>query len=106
MYGKISKEEIDKLARYDSVRHPDRDREIKEYQQAHPELSMREIAEDFNHRWEMDRNFEMEKYKEEHSETFSQVSAHFSTPVQQISQGRVWQICKNWQPKKKVKEVK
>ena len=51
------------MARYDSVKHPERDAAIKEYQQAHKDLSMREIAEYFNRKWEEDRNAEMLKYQ-------------------------------------------
>ena len=93
------------MARYDSVKHPERDAEIKEYQQAHPDLSMREIAEFFNRKWEEERNAEMLKYQSDNpGMNISQVVDYFKEkPLQQISQGRVWQIVTNWQPKKKVK---
>ena len=93
------------MARYDSVKHPERDAAIKAYQQAHTDLSMREIAEYFNRKWEEDRNAEMLKYQSDHpGMNISQVVDYFKEkPLQQISQGRVWQICTDWQPKKKEK---
>jgi DNA-binding transcriptional regulator WhiA len=94
------------MPRYDKVKHPERDAEIKEYRDAHPDFSMREIAEDLNHKWEMERDTEMAKYQDEHPElSLTQVVDYFKEkPLQQISQGRVWQIVTNWQPKKKEKE--
>ena len=93
------------MARYDSVKHPERDEAIRIFQRGNRDLSMREIAEFFNRKWEEERNAEMLKYQSDHQGmSISQVADYFKEkPLQQISQGRVWQICKNWQPKKKVK---
>jgi hypothetical protein len=48
----------------------------------------------------------MLKYQSDHpGMNISQVVDYFKEkPLQQISQGRVWQIVTNWQPKKKEKE--
>ena len=93
------------MARYDSVKHPERDEAIRIFQRGNMDLSMREIAEYFNRKWEEDRNAEMLKYQSDHpGMNISQVVDYFKEkPLQQISQGRVWQICTDWQPKKKEK---
>ena len=93
------------MARYDSVKHPERDEAIRIFQRGNRDLSMREIAEFFNRKWEEERNAEMLKYQSDNpGMNISQVVDYFKEkPLQQISQGRVWQICTDWKPKKKAK---